>query len=94
MVLLLQRSNFLLSLFPSCLALSSAGMVLNGEIAVIGCGVLGTSLCKQLIEAPEFSAASGESVITRHWMAILDDFSVYVFLPFISHWNYQDHDET
>lgn len=31
----------------------------NGGVAVIGCGVLGTSLCKQLLESPQFESSKG-----------------------------------
>ena len=30
------------------------------DCAVFGCGVLGTSLCKQLVESKEFSSWKGE----------------------------------
>jgi hypothetical protein len=60
------RTTFLFTLLlPSCLSLVSTAMSCTGGVAVIGCGVLGTSLCKQLIEAPEFSEASGASLWQR-----------------------------
>eukprot|EP00980_Cylindrotheca_fusiformis_P030348 scaffold24680_cov113-Cylindrotheca_fusiformis.AAC.1 len=37
-------------------------MSVSSEYAVVGCGVLGTSLCKQFLDKNEFEAASGESV--------------------------------
>ena len=33
----------------------------ESSCAVVGCGVLGTSLCKQLIESPEFSSWKGKA---------------------------------
>ena len=39
--------------------LSSAMSVTSNECAVIGCGVLGTSLCRQLLESPEFADWKG-----------------------------------
>lgn len=51
----------------SCLALASTGY--SDGVAVVGCGVLGTSLCKQILECPNFE---GRQVIgitkstTRH----------------------------
>ena len=39
--------------------LSSAMSVTSNECAVVGCGVLGTSLCRQLIESPEFADWKG-----------------------------------
>jgi pyrroline-5-carboxylate reductase len=33
------------------------------HIAVIGCGVLGTSLCRQLLESPDFADRKGRTVI-------------------------------
>lgn len=34
----------------------------NKGIAVVGCGVLGTSLCKQLLESPDFDGRTGTCV--------------------------------
>lgn len=39
--------------------LSSAMSVPSPECAVVGCGVLGTSLCKQLLASPEFAGWKG-----------------------------------
>lgn len=44
----------LLLCFPRSWALAS--MTNRNDVAVIGCGVLGTSLCKQLLESPDFSS--------------------------------------
>ena len=43
----------------SCRAFASNKNVADG-VAVVGCGVLGTSLCKQLLESPHFSGNTGE----------------------------------
>jgi len=49
-------------LVPLCLLLrcppsmAFASMSNRNDVAVIGCGVLGTSLCKQLLESPDFSS--------------------------------------
>jgi hypothetical protein len=40
----------------AAMSISSSGAL---ECAVVGCGVLGTSLCKQMIESPEFSSWKG-----------------------------------
>jgi hypothetical protein len=32
------------------------------ECAVVGCGVLGTSLCKQMLESPEFASWKGKAI--------------------------------
>ena len=37
-------------------SLAFASMSNRNDVAVIGCGVLGTSLCKQLLESPAFSS--------------------------------------
>ena len=39
--------------------LSSAMSLPSLECAVVGCGVLGTSLCKQLLTSPEFADWKG-----------------------------------
>ena len=39
--------------------ISSAMSVSSSDCAVVGCGVLGTSLCKQLLESPEFASMKG-----------------------------------
>ena len=45
----------LLLVCPPSMSLASSNS--NGnDVAVIGCGVLGTSLCKQLMESPDFSS--------------------------------------
>jgi hypothetical protein len=31
----------------------------DGDIAVVGCGVLGTSFCKQLLSSPDFQGRKG-----------------------------------
>jgi len=62
-MMVLDRSTLLLfglaASADACVALSStSGPTMsnnNNGIAVIGCGVLGTSLCKQLLESPDFS---------------------------------------
>ena len=43
----------------SKLSSSRRMMVSGGDIAVVGCGVLGTSLCKQLLSSPSFEGRSG-----------------------------------
>ena len=46
---------------PAVLGAASLTMSAAADgIAVVGCGVLGTSLCKQLIENPKFGSRSGE----------------------------------
>jgi hypothetical protein len=35
------------------------------QCAVVGCGVLGTSLCKQLLATPEFEGWTGKHEISR-----------------------------
>ena len=42
--------------------LSFAMSVSSSECAVVGCGVLGTSLCKQLLASPEFENLKGRFV--------------------------------
>ena len=50
----------LLALFgiTSCMALATTGY--SEGVAVVGCGVLGTSLCKQILECPDFDGRQGE----------------------------------
>lgn len=40
-------------------AAAAMSSVASKECAVVGCGVLGTSLCRQLIESPEFADWDG-----------------------------------
>jgi hypothetical protein len=37
----------------------SSAMSVSSECAVVGCGVLGTSLCKQFLEKHEFESTKG-----------------------------------
>ena len=37
----------------------------ESDIAIIGCGVLGTSLCKQLLTSPDFQGRSGTCIVQR-----------------------------
>jgi hypothetical protein len=39
--------------------ISSAMSVSSSECAVVGCGVLGTRVCKQIVASPEFSSWKG-----------------------------------
>ena len=38
---------------------SRTQMSMKSDFAVVGCGVLGTSLCRQLLNSPEFGARVG-----------------------------------
>ena len=49
----------MISLSPSAAFAATSS---SGDIAVVGCGVLGTSLCKQLLSSPDFGSKTGEYV--------------------------------
>lgn len=51
----------LIQSIPPGLALATT-MSTSGDIAVIGCGVLGTSLCRQILASADFDGRSGEFV--------------------------------
>jgi len=54
-LLLISFSSLLLvPLTASAMTVSAAS-----DVAVVGCGVLGTSLCKQLLESADFASAKG-----------------------------------
>lgn len=56
----------LLSFFVCMLPVASFAVSNKGScdsIAVIGCGVLGTSLCKQILSCPDFDSKSGTSLL-------------------------------
>jgi len=36
------------------------------SIAIVGCGVLGTSLCKQLLSCPDFQSKSGRFIVSQN----------------------------
>ena len=43
-------------------SMTECRMANEDGIAVVGCGVLGTSLCKQLLSSPDFEGVQGEFV--------------------------------
>lgn len=48
-------------MIPSAISLSSNSAKINSKtqsVAIVGCGVLGTSLCKQLLSSPRFESTS------------------------------------
>ncbi len=56
----------IVSIAISLLSLSAvhAMAVTSHDIAVVGCGVLGTSLCEQLLSDSEFRSTSGKIILT------------------------------
>jgi len=61
--LLLSPSVYSFATIPSSssrqsMASTSIHNIMSSDIAVVGCGVLGTSLCKQLLSSPDFKGKS------------------------------------
>jgi hypothetical protein len=67
------------------MALASTGN--TDGVAVVGCGVLGTSLCKQILECPDFEGRQGELI--SGFVFPFCEILAHVALPF-SHWDYKD----
>ncbi len=51
----------------------------DGDIAVVGCGVLGTSLCKQLLSSPDFQGRKGKTNFCS-FFSILIHYFIYSFI--------------
>ena len=52
-----------LTIFYYASEMSAVMGLTSSECAVVGCGVLGTSLCKQILASPEFSDWQGENFL-------------------------------
>ena len=61
MIPLARFSIFFSFMLPSTSAFAVSNSASSScDIAVVGCGVLGTSLCRQLLSSPDFESKTGE----------------------------------
>ena len=70
----------------SCMALASTGY--SEGVAVVGCGVLGTSLCKQILACPDFDGREGELMFPIQ--CYYSDVAALAYSKILSHWNNKD----
>lgn len=58
----------IMSILTSVTAFASPSLSSCDSVAIFGCGVLGTSLCKQILSCPDFQSKSGESIGMKECM--------------------------